>query len=81
MLILARRVQEAIKIGDDVTITILSVRGNQVRLGIDAPREISVLRQEVYESIQQANILSAKGEKTDIAKAAKLFEHKESKKK
>jgi len=48
MLILTRRIQEAIMIGDDVVITILSVRGNQVRLGIDAPKSIPVHREEIY---------------------------------
>jgi carbon storage regulator len=53
MLILTRRVGEAILIGDNVTVTILAVRGYQVRLGINAPKEISVHRDEVFERIQQ----------------------------
>jgi len=52
MLVLTRRVQEAFMVGDDVTITILSVNGNQVRIGIDAPREVEVHREEVYKNIQ-----------------------------
>jgi carbon storage regulator CsrA len=48
MLILSRRIQEAIIIGDDVTIRVLSIRGNQVRLGIDAPKSVSVDREEIY---------------------------------
>jgi len=48
MLILSRRIQEAIIIGDDVTIRVLSIRGNQVRLGIDAPKSIPVHREEIY---------------------------------
>lgn len=52
MLILTRRVQEAIIINDDVTITVLSVNGNQVRLGIDAPRDVQVHREEIYHRIQ-----------------------------
>ncbi len=51
MLILTRRNNEAIKIGDDVTITVLAIRGSQVRLGIEAPREISVHREEIYNRI------------------------------
>ena len=52
MLILTRRVQEAIMIGDDVTVTVLSVKGQQVRLGIDAPREIEVHREEIFHRVK-----------------------------
>ena len=51
MLILTRRVGEALKIGDEVTITVLNVRGNQVRIGIDAPKDVSVHREEIYDKI------------------------------
>jgi len=52
MLILTRRVKESIKIGDLITVTILGVKGNQVRIGVDAPRDIQVHRQEIYDRIQ-----------------------------
>ena len=62
MLILTRRIQEAIMIGDDVTLTILSVRGNQVRIGIDAPKNVEVHREEIYH-IARAKKLSSKAPK------------------
>jgi carbon storage regulator len=52
MLILTRRVGETIMIGEDVTITILGLKGNQVRLGINAPKRVAVHREEIYERIK-----------------------------
>ena len=52
MLILTRRAGETVMIGSDVTITVLGVKGNQVRIGINAPKDVAVHREEIYERIQ-----------------------------
>jgi carbon storage regulator len=53
MLILTRRMGETVTIGDDVKVTVLGIRGNQVRLGIGAPKDVAVHREEIYERIQR----------------------------
>jgi carbon storage regulator len=53
MLILTRKVNETLMVGDDVSVTVLGIKGGQIRIGINAPREVSVHRQEVYEKIMR----------------------------
>jgi carbon storage regulator len=59
MLVLSRHRDESIMIGDDIVITIVDIRGDKVRLGIDAPQAIPVHRQEVYDAIQRENAQAA----------------------
>ena len=56
MLVLTRRVNETLVVGDDVMVTVLSVSGNQVRIGINAPRHVSVHREEIYEKIKHEKL-------------------------
>jgi carbon storage regulator len=65
MLILTRKVGEALRIGDDVSLTVLGVKGSQVRIGIDAPREVAVHREEIYQRVVTAAL--ADDEQDDAA--------------
>ena len=61
MLILSRKVDEKIKIGSDITLTIIEIHGDQVKIGVEAPKNVKVFRQEVYDSIQAQNREAAAG--------------------
>lgn len=62
MLILTRKPGEAIVIGDNIKVTFVEIKGNQVRLGIDAPREVKVYRQEIFDQIQAENLEAAQSQ-------------------
>lgn len=59
MLILTRKKNETLRIGDDILITIVDIQGDQVRLGITAPRDVPILRQELYEAVRDSNTSAA----------------------
>ena len=73
MLVLTRKAGESIRIADDIVVKIIEIGKNRIRIGIDAPPDVSVLRNEIYEQIQQENILSSRGSVSDLAKAADLW--------
>ena len=66
MLILTRRVGETLMIGDEVTVTVLGVKGNQVRIGVNAPRDVAVHREEIYERIKREQAGQGGGGDSDI---------------
>lgn len=74
MLILTRKLGESINIGDDVEITLLDIRGKQVRLGIKAPSDTVIHRKEVYERIKEENILAAGYSVSDLEMPTKILE-------
>ena len=81
MLILSRRPGESLTIGDDVVVTVVSVSGNQIRLGITAPREVRVLREEIYKVLREENqaAVRAPDSKNRLDDAVKLQARKQKK--
>ena len=77
MLVLTRKVDECITIGDNIVVKVLGIESTQVKLGIDAPGRVRVLRQEVYEKIRDENIRSARRQAAAFVQAAGLFKTKE----
>lgn len=72
MLILTRRVGETVMIGNDVTVTVLGVKGNQVRVGINAPKNVAVHREEIYERIKREQ-QGQQGEQSDESPSSAEF--------
>jgi len=73
MLILTRKLGEKINIGDDITVTLLEIKGAQVKLGIDAPKRIGIHRNEIYEKIREENLSSSNISGSDLSKAVALL--------
>src|SRR2546421_8695425 len=80
MLVLSRQRDETIMIGDDIEVTVVDIRGDKVRLGINAPKEISVHRKEVYDAIRRENREAAQVKPEDLSGLGKIAPKKEPKK-
>ncbi|KHF39625.1 carbon storage regulator CsrA [Halalkalibacter okhensis] len=68
MLVLSRKIKEAIQIGDDIELKIIAIEGDQVKIGIDAPRHVEIHRKEVYLAIQEENSAAAQTVSVDVLK-------------
>ena len=79
MLILTRKAGETIRIGAEIKIQVLEIKGNQIRIGVDAPRNIAVHRQEVFEQIQQANLEAAKSAPQNLSELTKIWQNQKKK--
>jgi len=75
MLILTRKSGEQIAIGDDIVINFLEIKGTQVKVGIEAPRHITVHRQEVYERVREENMAAASMTATELSLASEFYSH------
>ncbi|MBI5197920.1 MAG: carbon storage regulator CsrA [Nitrospirae bacterium] len=74
MLILTRKLGESINIGDQIKVTILEIHGNQVRIGIDAPKDTKIYREEVYDKILEENRLAARIGKDSVTRLAAILQ-------
>jgi carbon storage regulator len=73
MLILSRKIEESIKIGDSITIKVLGIHEGQVKIGIEAPKDVKVFRSELYDLIQTENVQASKSEKRSVSEAASVL--------
>jgi carbon storage regulator len=76
MLILTRKAGESLYLGDDIKVTVLRVQGNQVKLGFDIPRDLTVHREEVYLRIKEENMMAAQASEQDFFMATELWSRK-----
>jgi carbon storage regulator len=76
MLILSRRLNECIMIGDDIEISVVDIKGDQIKIGIQAPRSIKIYRKEVYRAIQEENIAAARAEPAALPSLDSLLKKK-----
>lgn len=76
MLVLTRKVNEKVRLGDDIVVTVVQLEKGSVKLGFDAPKHVPIHRDEVYEKIRHANVRSATGSPGDIEDAAKIWQQK-----
>ncbi|MCA9484237.1 MAG: carbon storage regulator CsrA [Nitrospina sp.] len=76
MLVLTRKIGESIKINEDVKITVIDIKGRNIRLGIEAPRETKIYREEVFNKIKDENVTAAKSTGFDPSKVSQLMKDK-----
>jgi carbon storage regulator len=76
VLVLTRKVDEKINIGDDIVVSVLEIDRGSVRLGIDAPKQVPIFRHEIYERIQEENLRASQGTSADVAEASRLLRQK-----
>ncbi len=73
MLVLTRKPEQSLRLGDSITVTVLAIEGDRVKLGIEAPRTVSVLRQELFVQIQQANAAAAAAVQPNLSDVAAVL--------
>lgn len=76
MLVLTRKPEQSLRLGDNITLTILAIEGDRVKLGIEAPRTVSVLREELFAQIQAANAAAASAGQPDVQSIAAVLRRK-----
>ncbi|HTX18013.1 MAG TPA: carbon storage regulator CsrA [Bacteroidota bacterium] len=74
MLVLSRKLDESIMIGDSVVVKIVSIQEGQVKIGIEAPKDVRILRREIYDEVNISNVKAAKGSKDAATKLAKMLQ-------